>query len=168
MNYRRVCVGIIAKPVGIKGQVKIHPYTNSPQSFLDYSNFSLANGSVINLENPEINKDGDIITKIEGYADRTAVESLRLNEIYIRREDLKPIFEDEYYFEDLTGLDVFNNKLEKIGKVNAALDYGAGTFLDIQLEAKNKVGTLPFNKETILDVDLKKNLIKVDDSYILV
>ena len=33
MDFRRVCVGIITKPVGIKGQVKLHPYTTSPDFF---------------------------------------------------------------------------------------------------------------------------------------
>ena len=168
MNCAGICVGVIAKPVGVRGQVKIRTYTESPESFLRFSNFYLEDGTEIALKSPKITDENEITTFVNGYVDRTGVERLRLKDIFVRREDLEELSEGEYYFEDLAGLDVFNQKLEKIGKVNAALDYGAGTFLDIEYIPTNRIATLPFNKNSILDIDLKKNVLKIDDSCLLI
>ena len=167
MKFDGVCVGVVAKPVGIKGQVKIHPYTTSPDSFLQYMDFFLFDGTPLVFQNPRINEKNDIITFIEDCKDRTTAEAFHLKNIYIKRDSLQELASDEYYLEDLSGLETFNQNNEKIGILNAALDYGAGTFLDIKLSETGRVATLPFNKESVICVDLNEGSIKVDDSFIL-
>jgi len=168
MNCAGICVGVIAKPVGVRGQVKIRTYTESPESFLRFSSFCLEDGTEVALKSPKITDKDEITAFVAGYADRTEVEKLRLKEIFVKRKDLKELGEGEYYFEDLVGLDVFNQKFEKVRKVNATLDYGAGTFLDIEYNSAGRIATLPFNKNSIIDIDLEKNVLKVDDSYLLI
>lgn len=167
MKFDVICVVVIAKPVGIKGQVKIHPYTTSPKSFLQYKEFFLSDGSLLVFQNPKINEKRDIITFIENCNDRSVAEKFHLKNVYIKRDSLEKLESDEYYLEDLSGLEAFNQNCEKIGTVNAALDYGAGTFLDIKLTETGKVATLPFNRESIIFVDLNKKFMKINDLFIL-
>ncbi|MDR0942180.1 MAG: ribosome maturation factor RimM [Holosporales bacterium] len=171
MNPKRVCVGIVAKPVGIKGQVKIHTFTQSPNSFLEFKKFFLADEREISLESPKINEKNEIVTFLNGCKNRDEAEALRANKIYVDRNDFSALGDDEYYLADLYGLTAVDNNGVPIGVIAAAFDYGAGVFLDIKLDIKfenaSKIGTVPFNKESVLDIDLENKLIILNERFIL-
>ena len=163
---RKICVGLVLKPVGIKGQVKIQAYTSSPEALINFKKFFLSNNTAITLKNPKVNEKGFVVSFIEGFVDRTSVEQFHLQKLYVQRKDMEDLSEDEYYLEDLANLEVINQNNETIGKVLAALDYGAGAFLEIRLDGA-KIATLPFNKHSILDVDLENGVIKIDQTFLL-
>ncbi len=165
MVSKRVCVGVILKPVGIKGQVKIKPFTNSFDTILKFPKLFLSNNEEIVLLSPTLNEKGFIISAIQGYQDRNSIEKLRLKELYINREDLKTLEADEYYFNDLNNLVVLNQNKLTIGKVIEAFDYGAGVFLELNINGK--ISTLPFNKNSVLEIDLNNETITVNSSFIL-
>ena len=165
MISKRVCVGVILKPVGIKGQVKIKSYTDSLDTILKFPKLFLENNQEIVLLSPKFNEKGFIISSIKGYSDRNSVESLHSKELYINREDLNELESNEYYFGDLKDLVVFDENKTEIGKVIEAFDYGAGAFLELSIN--NKISTLPFNKNSVLQIDLDNGTIVVDSSFIL-
>ncbi len=165
MVSKRVCVGVILKPVGIKGQVKIKPFTNSLDTILKFPKLFLSNNEEIVLLSPTLNEKGFIISIIQGYQDRNSVEKLRLKELYINRENLKALKADEYYFNDLKNLVVLNQNKLTIGKVIEAFDYGAGVFLELNINGK--ISTLPFNKNSVLEIDLNNETLTVNSSFIL-
>jgi 16S rRNA processing protein RimM len=167
MKSDLVCVGVITKPVGVCGQVKIIPYTVSPHSFVQFKFFFFFDNVTLALEFPKIRGNGEIITNLKNYKTRNDVESLRLKRIYVKRDDLPPLPKDEYYLEDLRGLNVLDKNEKNIGIVNTVLDYGAGTFLDVKLIENTKPATIPFNKKSILDVNLDCGRIIVDDHFVL-
>ncbi|MBQ7524078.1 MAG: 16S rRNA processing protein RimM, partial [Alphaproteobacteria bacterium] len=108
MPSRRICVGIISRPFGVRGQVRVRPYTTSPTVFLRFSELFLFDGTRLVLKHPKVNEKSEVITWIEGYNGRTAVEVLHLKRLYVDREALPPLNENEFYLEDLSGLAVFN------------------------------------------------------------
>lgn len=165
MVSKRVCVGVILKPVGIKGQVKIKPFTNSLDTILKFPKLFLSNNEEIILLSPTLNEKGFVISSIQGYQDRNSIEKLRLKELYINREDLKTLEADEYYFNDLKNFVVLNQNKLTIGKVIEAFDYGAGVFLELNINGK--ISTLPFNKNSVLEIDLNNETITVNSSFIL-
>ena len=165
MVSKRVCVGVILKPVGIKGQVKIKPFTNSLDTILKFPKLFLSNDEEIVLLSPTLNEKGGVISAIQGYQDRNSIEKLRLKELYVNREDLKTLEADEYYFNDLKNLVVLNQNKLTIGKVIEAFDYGAGVFLELNISGK--ISTLPFNKNSVLEIDLNSETITVNSSFIL-
>ena len=150
---RKICVGLVLKPVGIKGQVKIQAYTSSPEALINFKKFFLSNNTAITLKNPKVNEKGFVVSFIDDFVDRTSVEQFHLQKLYVQRKDMED-------------LEVINQNNETIGKVLAALDYGAGTFLEIRLDGA-KIATLPFNKHSILDVDLENGVIKIDQTFLL-
>lgn len=165
MASKRICVGVILKPVGIKGQVKIKPYTSSPAAILEFQKLFLEDDREVVLSSPKLNEKEFVISFIQGYSDRTAVEDLHSKKLYINREDLKDLGDGEYYFEDLKNLTVLNKGKSTIGKVVEVFDYGAGAFLEININGK--LSTLPFNKNAVLDVDLDSETLIVDPDFIL-
>ncbi|MDR2667272.1 MAG: ribosome maturation factor RimM [Holosporales bacterium] len=167
MKSNLVCVGMIAKPVGVRGLVKIVPYTVSPHSFLQFRRFLIADGVALTVESPKINNVGEIITRLIGYETRDDVEQFRLKHLCVRRSDLPSLPNNEYYVEDLRGLSVLNEEGKSIGIVNTVLDYGAGAFLDINLAEARGPATIPFNCKSILDVNLERGRIIVADNFVL-
>jgi ribosomal 30S subunit maturation factor RimM len=88
--------------------------------------------------------------------------------LFISREKLPPTQVDEYYLCDLFGLDVVaaaDGRL--IGKVLAAQDYGAGTFLEIMFLDNGKIGTLPFHRESVMAVNLAAKRITIIEKFLI-
>ena len=167
IGARTLCVGIITKPFGIKGQVKIHPYTQSPDFFLNHSDFLLVDGKDFQLVKPKVEPCGEVISWVDGVTDRTKAETLRGQELFVARDALAPLEKDEYYYDDLVNLDVTDQTGVMLGRVSAIQDFGAGTFLEIQMTNGN-VGTIPYNEQSIIDIRLQNETIVIDNNFLLV
>jgi 16S rRNA processing protein RimM len=99
---------------------------------------------------------------------RDSVEPLRMRQVFVLRDKLPLLQDDEYYLCDLVDLDVFSKTDGKlIGKVVTAHDYGAGTFLEIMLVHSEEIATHPFHKESVVSVDLINNQITIAEEFLL-
>ena len=165
--HKDICVGLISKPIGIKGQVKVISYTEVPCSLFEYNNLFLLKNIKIHFKNIKLIKDNNFIVSIDGVNDRNEAEKYRLKNIYINNGDLHKLDNNEYYYNDLLNSQVFDNNNNLLGTIKAVLNYGAGDFLEIKL-LNNKEATMPFNKNAILEVNLGNNCIVVDEKYLLV
>ncbi len=166
MTSRRICVGQIAKPVGIRGQVKVHSYMSSPSDILNFPLF-LENGSRVVLKNVRVNENSEIVACIDGCATRNDVEKYRLQNIYVNRSDLPETEGSEFYYEDLVGCCVKDQDNQELGKIRGVFDYGAGTFLEIKLTS-NKLATLPFSKDSVSRVDLEAKEVFINRWMLLI
>lgn len=164
--HKNICVGIISKPIGIKGQVKVISYTESPDSLFKYKNLFLQNNKKIQFSNYKLIENNTFTSYIDGVNDRNTSENYRLNNIYINSSELQKLNDNEYYYDDLVNSKVFDDNNNLLGSVKAVLNYGAGDFLEIIL-LDNKEATIPFNKDSILKVDLEKNFVFIDKNYLL-
>ncbi|MDR0744432.1 MAG: ribosome maturation factor RimM [Holosporales bacterium] len=162
-----VCVGSIIKSIGIRGLVKIQPYTSSPSFFLERNLFFLDSLKEIMLFDQKINKKNEVLSYIKGYSDRTAVDSLKLKKLFVLRNTLPILEENEYYLNDLSNLIVFNKAKNELGKVSAAFDYGAGVFLDIKLNNSNTIATIQFKKNSILSVNIIEKHLIIDEDFLI-
>jgi 16S rRNA processing protein RimM len=163
-----VCLGIITRPVGIRGAVRIHPYTSSPSAFLDYRNFLRLDLRPLTCLSARVDGRGEIISQFAEFPTRDSVESLRMRRLFVPRDKLPPLQDDEYYLRDLEGLLVISALDGRlIGHVVAAQDYGAGVFLEISLSGSRLISTLPFHKESVLSVDLISKQIVVVERFLI-
>lgn len=164
--HKNVCIGIISKPIGIKGQVKVISYTESPDSLFKYENLFLQNNTKIQFSDYKLIENNTFTAYIKGVNDRNTSENYRLQKIYISNNELPKLNNDEYYYDDLINSKVFDNNNNLLGNVKSVLNYGAGDFLEIVL-SNNKEATIPFNKYSILNIDLESNTIIIDKNYLL-
>jgi 16S rRNA processing protein RimM len=134
---------------------------------LKHNSFFLSSGEEIVLFNQKIKEKNEIVSNIKNYNDRNSVELLLLKKLFVLKNDLPKLQENEYYLDDLSNLIVFDKEKNKLGKVLSALDYGAGTFLDIRLE-NGKTATLPFRIESVLSVDIGKRFIVINEDFLLI
>ncbi len=149
-NNEQILVGKIVAPQGIRGEVRIQTYSDKPT---DFQKFKVRSAKF---------DDGDfkfvrtvpnstvIIAKINGVDDRNAAETLRGTELFIARDSLPSLQNDEYYQADLIGFDVVRDG-EKIGVVDCFQNYGAGDIIELDNgDMVSFVGaTVDFNSRTI-------------------
>lgn len=162
-----VCIGLISKPLGIKGQVKVISYTESPDSLFKYNNLSLHDNTSISFTNYKLISNNIFIASIYGVNDRNGSEQYRLKEVYINRKDLPELNNNECYYDDLINMKVLDINNNVLGTVKSILNYGAGDFLEIIME-NNKDATISFNKDTILNIDVQNNTIVINEKYLLI
>lgn len=158
-------VGKIGAPHGVRGWVKVHSYTEPVDNLFDYDPWYLgsANRSTEWREAPvlEAREHGKgIIAHFKGYDDRDAAAELRGQEIAIRRDQLPPAAEGEYYWVDLVGLKVETLDGVDLGTVDHLMATGANDVLVVKGERQRLI---PFVLEHIVkEVDIKGGVMRVD------
>lgn len=146
-------MGVIIAPHGIKGEVKIKSFTETPSNFSSYKEFEDINGNKYEIKCRSVKND-ILIASVSGINDRNKAEECKGLKLYVTRNTLSEIEDNEFYYEDLEGLDVIDEVTsEKIGKVEAVYNYGAGDIIEVNGEL------YPFNQSTIKEIDLERGYI---------
>lgn len=124
----KLCVGVITDAYHMRGLVKIKTFTTKPENICSLK-CSDAFGNVFIIKKGT-SKD---IYKIDGVESRTEAEKIIGTKIYVERSDLPDIDSaDEFYIEDLVGLEVIDMNDNKIGVVSGCFNFGAGDIIEIK------------------------------------
>ncbi|MCD6035472.1 MAG: ribosome maturation factor RimM [Rickettsiales bacterium] len=159
---RFICVAKIIGAHGIKGEVKIKPFTESLETFEAFEEFYDSKGQFPCRVKVRGEVKGALIASIAGVMDRNKAESLSGRELYVSRDALPETEENEFYYEDLMGLAVVTEEGKALGTVKALHNFGAGDIIEIALLANPKDTTLlPFNHETVPEIDLNVGKVVV-------
>lgn len=157
----RVCLGAIAGAHGVRGAVRIKPFTAEPESVGSYGELSDESGQRrFSLQVLGVSK-GMVIAKLSGVEDREAAEALRGLRLYVARTALPDPEEDEFYHADLIGLPVETEDGQPFGRVRALYDFGAGDVIEVDPAAGGQPVVLPFTRESVPVVDLRAGRIVV-------
>jgi len=158
-----VIMGRIASAHGIRGWVKVQPYTEYVDSLLDYAPWWIGqeHGPWREIKPLECEVRGKtLVAQLPDCPDRNAAERLRGLLIAVPRSSLPEQKDDEYYWSDLIGLSVVNEAGLELGKVENLLETGANQVLSVKGEDGETL--IPFVATAIKHVDLKNKTINVD------
>lgn len=161
----RVCVGVVTGAHGVKGLVRIKPFTETPEGIAAYGTVETEDGSrrfEIALAN-RIGK-GQIAVRVAGIRDRTAAEALKGQRLYVPRARLPAPATDEFYHADLIGLAAQRSDGSRLGTVRAVYDFGAGDVLEIADHAGGLI-MVPFNRQAVPEIDIAAGRLVVADGY---
>lgn len=151
MGARRILLGVVGRPHGVRGLVRVQSYAEDPASLATYGPLTDDRGRSFTLR---WHGDGiaELAEIVDGkpvkIADRTAAERLVNTRLYVARDRLPPPEEDEYYLSDLIGLRAVTPEGQELGRVEAVHDYGAGVWLEIGRLL------LPFTRACVPEVDI--------------
>lgn len=149
----KILVGKIVAPQGIRGEMRVQTYSESPTDFKNFNvlsdKFDAGKFHFVRPLNPT---STIVIARIDGIDNRNDVEPLRGTELFIERDSLPTTNENEYYQSDLIGFDVIRSG-KSIGSVAGFQNFGAGDI--IELENGNFVSFIGAN------VDLEQKRITV-------
>lgn len=157
----RVQLGVIGAPHGVRGEMRVKTFTEDPMALGQYGPLFTQQGRVLEVTKIRQGK-GVAIVCFAGVQDRNAAEALRGQALFVDRAALpKPDDEDEFYYSDLEGLEIVDEREDVIGKVIAVHDFGAGDVLEARLRSGELV-MIPFTRDAVPEVDLKAGRIRID------
>ncbi|MEO8667813.1 MAG: ribosome maturation factor RimM [Bauldia sp.] len=152
----RVVVAVIGAAHGIKGDVRVKPFTDDRLAIRRYGPLLAADGRRFDIEavRPAAGSSPDmLIVRFKGIASREAAEALTGTELSVPRTQLPEPDEDEFYHADLVGLDVVTADGARLGRVVAVQNFGAGELLEIAPPAGTSI-FLPFTRAAVPTIDL--------------
>ena len=157
----RICVAQIGAPHGVRGEVRLRSFTEDPLAFVEYGPLESEDRKQrFKIEALRPAKD-HFVARLSGVADRNAAEKLTNVKLYVPRDVLPDIEEDEtFYHADLIGLDAFTQDGAKFGTVATIHNFGAGDIVEIRRESGDLV-MLPFTEIVVPEVDIAKKRIVV-------
>lgn len=167
-------VGRVLDAWGIKGWLKIQPYSASPEALFSSKRWFLQpaergaknsfDGTVL-LKIKQARDHADtVVASAQDIPDRTAAEGLKGARIFIARSSFPTPEEGEYYWVDLIGLAVVNRDGVALGQVTDLMATGPQQVLVIGYEADGKAQErmIPFVDAYVDEVDLQAKRITVD------
>jgi 16S rRNA processing protein RimM len=152
MTDKRILIGRILGPHGLKGEVKIKSFTEAPLDLASYGAVIASDGRKFTLEHERLQGDV-VVASIKGLADRTSAESLRGLDLYVDRADLPETDEDEFYHSDLIDLPVTDASGAEVGRVIAFHNFGGGDVMEVKRGAASVF--VPFTVAMVPTVDVK-------------
>lgn len=154
----RIKVGKIVSAVGIRGEVKVYPYTDYPERFEELEGV-YAEDEWLEIERVRYQKNV-VIVKFAGSDDRNRAESLRDRFLTIDRKDLRQLEEDEYFIFDLIGLEAQDQEGKRLGRVSDVIQNTAQDLYEIETDSGKKY-LIPAVREFVTEIDINHGIMKI-------
>ena len=156
-------VGQIVNTFGIKGFVKVKPFTDEITRFEELKKVYICKKNEmqeVEIEQVSYQKDM-VLLKIKGIDNLTEAEKYKGLFLKIDRKNAKKLPKDTYFIADLLGLEVYTDEGELLGKVDDIFNSGANDVYVIKDETTGKQILLPGIKEVLKEIDLENEKIVV-------
>ncbi|MBQ8481508.1 MAG: 16S rRNA processing protein RimM [Alphaproteobacteria bacterium] len=161
---KKVCIGKIVAAHGIKGEVKVQPLNSNPADWKklgDVENEDASRTFSIKVTGKS-SANANVRVKIKGIDTRNEAEALIGTEFYVCRDKLPELGEEEYYLQDLIGLQVCLKTPDKIiGKVAGFYNFGAGDIIELKLDGQKETEMLPFTKQYVPEINIAQGYVTV-------
>ena len=145
--------GKIINTHGIKGEVKIMPYTDIPELLCEFDRLFLDRKEIF-IERSRVAKNM-VIAKLEGVDTPEQAEKLRNKILYMHRDDLE-LDDDTYFIQDLIGIEVRDIETGVIyGKIVDVMQTGANDVYVIK--GKDREYLVPAIADVVISTDIDKN-----------
>lgn len=151
-------VGEVLKPQGIRGELKIKPFTDSEQTFQHFSRVFI-DGTEYKILSCRTG-GGFVYLGLRGVPDRNAAELLRGKELVVPRADAPALPEGRYYIADLEGCAVFTESGALLGTVKTVTKSATDIYV---LEQDGKEILFPAAAGVVLAVDTENKRITVSE-----
>ena len=152
MKLQFVEAGEIVTTHGVKGEVKVMPWLDSPEDLCDFDRCRI-DGKEYEIEQCRIQKTCNLV-KLSGIDTMEAAQLMRGKTIELYREDID---DDVIFAAELIGVEVFCDG-KKLGKIRDVLDYPGNSVYIVKGDHEYMI---PAVKEFILSTDVEKNEMQV-------
>ena len=154
-------VGKIVNTQGLKGEVRVYPFTDDINRFDELDVFYLDKDFNTKWNVERVRYKGNlVIMKIKDIDSIEKAERLRDKFIYVSREDGRELEEEEYFIADMIGLDVFTVDGEKVGVLKEVLQYAANDVYVVKGEEKEYL--IPATMKFVPTIDMNERKMIID------
>ena len=162
-------IGQIVNTFGIKGFVKINPFTDDLERFEELKSvFVVKNKELIEMQIEEVKYHKHLVlVKFKGIEDINMAEKYKGCYIKIKRENARKLPEGTYFIADLIGIKVYDEDGNLLGKVDDIYN-NKSTDIYVIKDDLGKQILLPSTKEVIkqIDVDEERMVVHLIDGLI--
>lgn len=157
-------VGKVVNTHGIMGEVRVIASTDFPEE-------RFAIGSKLYLDHPNLkdklplivashreHKNFNLLT-FKNYPNINDVEAFKGGILQIREDQLSELEEEEYYYHEIIGCEVYTEEGEQLGKIKEILSPGANDVWVIQRRNSGKDLLIPYIEQVVKNVDVKEQKI---------
>lgn len=159
----RLCaVGVIARAVGLKGDVLVRPLTDRRERFLDltriYAGPSEAGASEIGVRAASLHQRG-VRLSLEGIDDRTRAEAAAGTLLFVPDDERIRLPAGSYFVDDLVGLRVVDQEGRTVGVLKEVLRMPAHDVYVVEREGREAM--IPAVKEFVEGIDPAGGVLRV-------
>ncbi len=155
-------VGRIGAAHGIRGEVRIAPFTQNPTDIAAYGPLHTDREALsVSIVAVRVQGNG-VVARLKGVDDRNAAERLNGVSLFVPRTALPdPEDEDDFYHADLLGLKVRLEDGTEIGEVLGLPNYGAGDILEVRDPRSGDTFLYPFTRAVVPKIDIEGGYLVV-------
>ncbi|HUO92584.1 MAG TPA: ribosome maturation factor RimM [Rhizomicrobium sp.] len=157
---RDILLGVVMGAQGLKGEVKVKTFTESPESLGAYGALHAKDGREFVVRAARNAKADIAVVRFDGVNDRNAAETLKGLELFVARDALPPPEDEEFYHADLVGLAAHDAEGRVLGTISAIHNFGAGDVVAIR-RADGGDMFLPFTRAVVPTIDLSHGFVVV-------
>ena len=155
---QRLKIGVVVKPQGIKGQLKVMPYTDDVNRFKQLKEV-IIDGQTHKVCGAVISADA-VFLSIFGVNDRNTAETFRGKSLFVERKNAVTPSDNSYFIVDIVGCTVVTESGEKVGVVTQVTSARTDIFT---LDCNGKTMRFPFLKDLLISVDVEDKIITVKE-----
>jgi 16S rRNA processing protein RimM len=160
---RLILMGVFGAPQGVRGEVRVKSHAGEATAIGAYGPLTDKDRvRAFAFETLRSLKDDMLVARVAGIATREAAEALKGVEIFARRDQLPAPREDEFYYDDLVGLEAVDAAGGRIGRVVSLMNYGAGDVLEIAPAQGGETLLLAFTKRVAPRIDFDAGRIVIE------
>ena len=152
-------VGKIVSVFGIRGEVKVQPWCDSPDFLCEFDTLYYKSGTPVEIEKSRVSKNIAVM-KIRGIDTVEDAQKVRNRILYINRDDVE-LDDGCYFVQDLIGLTVVDNDSGKIyGKITDVSETGANDIYGIEFP-DGKIRYIPAIPQVVAQTDITNGIMKI-------
>lgn len=154
-------IGKIVNVHGLKGEVKVYPWCDSPEFLCEFETLYTHQGkNIITVEKSRVQKNM-VIMKINGIDTIEQAQTIKNMVIYMNRDDVE-LIEGSYFIQDLIGLEVYDADTNAFyGTLIDVLETGANDVYTIQNEELHKEYLIPAIPDVVISIDIENNKMTI-------
>jgi 16S rRNA processing protein RimM len=157
----QIVVGKITGVHGVRGEIKVMPYTQPPEAIAGYQPWLIErpHGLSYSPKLTQFRRQGEgLVVKLEGCDDRDKAKTLVGSFIQVERTCL-PALTEGYYWADLIGLQVSTVTGVDLGTLDYLFETGSN---DVMMVKGDRERLIPYRPEVVIEVNLEKGTLVVD------
>lgn len=153
-----VLVGKVRKPHGMCGEVSILSFSGIPDQFQDFGHVVLVSlqGKLsipLQIERCRSHGKDSVLVVFREVSSRNEAEDITGAGVLITKDQLPPLRDDEYYWHELYGKDVFDTDNNEIGSVTSLFNNGAQDVLVIRQKVDSRELLVPITRSTLISTE---------------
>ena len=161
MKQQYLQTGKIVSTHGVRGDLKVQSWCDSPEVLCDFDTLYLDEKTPVTVEKAQVHKNV-VLMHIKGIDTVEAAEAMRNKVLYLDREDVE-LPEDLVFIQDILGFKVFDLRVDRvIGRIRDVLTSNPAHDMYEIAGEDGRLIYIPAIKPFLKEIDMEAGVIYVE------